>query len=77
MCAPLAHSITPRPSLRRYVRSVVHLAFSKNSTSSELPYQVTNVLLFFKLFCNFANVPFKALEGFLPTYLFCALTSRT
>ena len=61
--------------LAQYVRSVVHLAFSKSSDVSRLPYSVTNVLLFFKLFCKFASIPFKALEGYLPTYLFCCITS--
>jgi WASH complex subunit strumpellin len=61
--------------LAQYIRSVVHLAFRSNANVL-IPNAVTNALYFFKLFCNFAEIPFKALEGFLPTYLFCAITKR-
>jgi WASH complex subunit strumpellin len=58
--------------LGQYVRFSVHTATAgkRGAKATELPGHVQNVLTFLDLFCKFAQIERKVLEGYIPVYIF-------
>mmetsp|Transcript_82253 Transcript_82253/g.199407 ORF Transcript_82253/g.199407 Transcript_82253/m.199407 type:complete len:1160 (-) Transcript_82253:74-3553(-) len=59
--------------LGQYVRTHVQLCFAA-SKPSPLPAEVVNVLLFLRDLTVVANIPRRVLEGFIPAYVFDAVS---
>eukprot|EP00005_Dracoamoeba_jomungandri_P006405 CAMPEP_0174262476 /NCGR_PEP_ID=MMETSP0439-20130205/12995_1 /TAXON_ID=0 /ORGANISM="Stereomyxa ramosa, Strain Chinc5" /LENGTH=1153 /DNA_ID=CAMNT_0015347191 /DNA_START=64 /DNA_END=3525 /DNA_ORIENTATION=- len=58
--------------LGQYVRSLVSVSVGSDTKGkmTDLPEEVTNVLLFLQEFCKYGKISRKAVEGYFPAYIF-------
>ena len=59
----------------QYVRAMVDAAFMKEAKITGLPIEALNMLLIMEQFCRFAHIPRSVLSGFVPDYIYDAITT--